>query len=490
MRAGEPVNGIQHQPVSGPVGWPPAAPQPELSPEMQYRRSVAEAGVRAADANLDKLVAAGMTDTPKVRFNNSILQDVEKQEAAADKAANARVVADPNAGAPDTPHAEVPKAAAAPAQALAQKMDTIGEPKYDYSVYDFSHRAIYDPLEAQRREEGPYSNNGYAAKPWSLAQRNKNDISDKNIDEEVVGFVRADKNTVPIPLARRDSAYPINGWDNKPPSRIDYAQRSTKDISDKNIDEEVVGFVRADKNMMPIPQFARRETAYPVNGWANTPPSTVENLAQRNAKDISDKNIDEEVVGFVRADKNMMPIPQFARRETAYPVNGWANTPPSQALSQKKVGDISQPGVEPNVYDFVHDKVEALNWPRRPEPYNDNGYKAGSWSLAQQQDIADKEVRPDVYVTVKRMVDPAAHWRSDKAPKDSYQPYVGVQEPYPKAEAKKKEPAADGLEPELIQTQFLGNPERVNVLDPIAYQTRANGNTIDGGIQIRRTTFY
>jgi len=88
------------------------------------------------------------------------------------------------------------------------------------------------------------------------------------------------------------------------------------------------------------------------------------------------------------------------------------------------------------------------------------------------------------------MVDPAAHWRSDKAPKDSYQPYVGVQEPYPKATAKEPEKNPDGLD--FVQTgaQFLGNPERVNVLDPIAYQTRANGNTLDGGIQIRRTTFY
>merc|ERR1711990_1320825 len=176
-----------------------------------------------------------------------------------------------------------------------QKMDTIGEPKYDWDVYRFSKQAIYDPLEQARALDGPYSNNGYAAKSWgSLAQRNKHDIGDRNIDEEVVGFVRADKNTDPVPRARRDSAYPVNGWDNKPPSQA-FSQRNAKDISDKNIDEEVVGFVRADKNMMPIPQFARRSTPYPVNGWANTPPSTVENLAQRATKDISDKNIDEEV---------------------------------------------------------------------------------------------------------------------------------------------------------------------------------------------------
>jgi len=420
------------------------------------------------------MTAAGMTDTPKVRFNNSVLNvPAQEAEAKADKAADAKVKADPNAGAAadeakapgakakaPVPDAKEPAAAVAveakaaataaaavdpatglpvppAAGALVQKQDTIGEPKYDYSVYDFAHNAIYDPLEARRQTDGPYANNGYAAGKWSaLAQRNKNDISDKNIDEEVFGFVRADKNTVPHQLGRRDSAYP-------------------------------------------------------VNGWANTPPST-NGLAQRATKDIGDTNIDEEVVGFVRADKNMMPIPQFARRDTAYPVNGWSNTPPSQALSQKR--DIAQGGVEANVYDFTHDKVEAPNWERRTEKFNNNGYAAAvpHWgtSLAQSQDIGIKEVRPDVYVTVNRMIDPAAHFRSDKAPKDSYEPYQGVQEPYPKGEPKPKEKNPDGLDFVQTDAEFLGSPERVNVLDPIAYQTRANGNTIDGGIQIRRTTFY
>jgi hypothetical protein len=438
-------------------------------------------------------------------------------------------------------------------QLRKQKKDTIGEPAYDWDVYRFSHDAIYNPLEDPKHFDAPALNGHAAALPhWgeSLAQRNQNkhDISDKNIDEEVVGFVRADKNTVPHQLGRRDSPYPLNGWDNTPPSTVEgeLAQRNSKDIGDTNIDEEVVGFVRADKNMMPIPQFARRDTAYPVNGWANTPastnelsqrgakdigdtnideevvgmvradknmmpipqfarrdtaypvngwantpPSTNEELAQRNSKDIGDTNIDEEVVGFVRADKNMMPIPQFARRDTAYPVNGWANTPAStNELAQKR--DIAQPGVEPNVYDFVNDKVEALNWERRVEPFNNNGYAAAaphwghSLNQMQQTDISNKEVRPDVYVTVKRMVTPAANWRSDKAPMDSYQPYVGVQEPYPKGEPKEPEQNEDGLDEEVAEVQlgakFLGSPERVNVLDPIAYQTRANGNTIDGGI--------
>jgi hypothetical protein len=93
-----PENGVQHQPVilSADFYRGEVTNSETLSPELQYRRDVGEKGVRAADANLDKLVAAGMTDTPKVRFNNStLLPELNK-----DAAANAAVVADPNAGAP------------------------------------------------------------------------------------------------------------------------------------------------------------------------------------------------------------------------------------------------------------------------------------------------------------------------------------------------------------------------------------------------------
>jgi len=172
--------------------------------------------------------------------------------------------------------------------------------------------------------------NGYAAPAWSLAQKapKAKNIGDKQIDEEVVGFVRADKNTNPIQDRRRDEAWPINGWANTPPSKV-LSQRNSKDIGDKNIDEEVVGFVRADKNTDPVRSYSR-EQPWPVNGWSNTPPSKA--FAQRNSKDIGDKNIDEEVVGFVRADKNTDPVRSYSR-EQPWPVNGWSNTPPSKALA-------------------------------------------------------------------------------------------------------------------------------------------------------------
>ena len=59
-----------------------------------------------------------MTPEPKVRFDNSIIADKKNNSAydtflapelnpAADKAANAKVSADPNAGAPKDPQAVV-----------------------------------------------------------------------------------------------------------------------------------------------------------------------------------------------------------------------------------------------------------------------------------------------------------------------------------------------------------------------------------------------
>ena len=108
----EPARGIQHQPVILPAGDYKAevpAPVPE-DPMAAYRQEVGEKGVRAADATLNKLVAAGMTDTPKVRFNNSILQDIPKKEEEADKAKNAAIPADPNAGAPSTAETDPVKA--------------------------------------------------------------------------------------------------------------------------------------------------------------------------------------------------------------------------------------------------------------------------------------------------------------------------------------------------------------------------------------------
>jgi len=73
-RAEEPTPNGQHQPIILQAGVAPAAPAPvEHTPEMQYRIDHGEKGILAKDAKYGDLVAAGMTDTPKVRFNNSVV---------------------------------------------------------------------------------------------------------------------------------------------------------------------------------------------------------------------------------------------------------------------------------------------------------------------------------------------------------------------------------------------------------------------------------
>ena len=100
--AEEPVKGIQHQPVLLPADFY-GPPKPE--PELDYRQEMGSKGVRAIDATLDKLVAAGMTPGPKVRFDNSILsKDLPPElDPNAGKKENKKVSADPNAGAPKDP---------------------------------------------------------------------------------------------------------------------------------------------------------------------------------------------------------------------------------------------------------------------------------------------------------------------------------------------------------------------------------------------------
>jgi hypothetical protein len=72
-RADEPVRGIQHQPVLLPADFyrGEAKPVEQLDPEMQYRKEAGERGVKAEDAKIGDLVAAGMTAGPKFTSTNA-----------------------------------------------------------------------------------------------------------------------------------------------------------------------------------------------------------------------------------------------------------------------------------------------------------------------------------------------------------------------------------------------------------------------------------
>ena len=105
------------------------------------------------------------------------------------------------------------------------------------------------------------------------------------------------------------------------------------------------------------------------------------------------------------------------------------------------------------MYHFARDNVETLPWSRVDTPYAVNGSGEGGWpgakeALAQRQadtnqrDIANKEVRPDVWVAVNKNVQPTANWRSNKPPTvGNFEPYQGAP-PVPEfAHPSWKEPA-------------------------------------------------
>ena len=148
---------------------------------------------------------------------------------------------------------------------------------------------------------------------------NKKDIGDQGIDEEVHGFAANDKSVLPQPWRRVKEAYPTNGvfnpkfqWLDKPAA---FVQKDKKDIGDQGIDEEVHGFASNDKSVLPQP-WRRVKEAYPKNGvfnpkfeWLDKPAA----FAQK--QDIGNsKYVRPDVWKFV--DENIGQIPQW-RRKTA-----------------------------------------------------------------------------------------------------------------------------------------------------------------------------
>jgi hypothetical protein len=188
-RAEEPENGIQHQPIILKAGVAPEAPvAAPLGKDAQYRADVGATGVRADDANWDKLVAKGMTPEPKFRWSNSILEDVKKKEEDADKAANEKVVADPNAGAPKTPEtdpAKIKKALEKAAKDAPNPNEVDADPAEDpAAVAEAANKAEEPKAEGAAAEVAPAA---------ALAQ-----IRHRDIDPTKIESVRGPSNGAPI----------------------------------------------------------------------------------------------------------------------------------------------------------------------------------------------------------------------------------------------------------------------------------------------------
>merc|ERR1719454_2094020 len=133
----------------------------------------------------------------------------------------------------------------------------------------------------------------------------------------------------------------------------------------------------------------------------------------------------------------------WSRPETPYEANGGNNW----SFAQKKTNpDIAERNMDGNVYPFASGMdvvpVQHNPWTRPDLPYAANG---GSNQYSQSIDIANKEVRPDVYVTVHKLINPVAMGRfreprPDEAPVERTWDDGPAPKEAPKREFKFKKP--------------------------------------------------
>merc|ERR1712147_171745 len=122
------------------------------------------------------------------------------------------------------------------------------------------------------------------------------------------------------PHRRREDAYQPNG--SSPKSQpSDFIMKPLRDIGEQGINPEVHGFTSANNMVLPIPH-RRREDAYQPNG--SSPKSQPSDFIYRpkKVKDIGEQGVNPEVHGFVSNNNMVEPTP-LPRTDTAWPVNGW-----------------------------------------------------------------------------------------------------------------------------------------------------------------------
>jgi len=153
----------------------------------------------------------------------------------------------------------------------------------------------------------------------------------------------------------------------------------------------------------------------------------------------------------------------WPRSEEPFVPNGSkiSGFPDAPSLYQRNGRDISEKKIDAEVQGMANTMVDRLNWPRSEEPFVPNGSKVTfPASLYQHQegqmekDIANKEVRPDVWVTVHKMIDPVAHWRGKKAPKSNYEDWWGEGPPPLQELEKPKCPEELEEEPNKMQQKL------------------------------------
>mmetsp|Transcript_13459 Transcript_13459/g.22896 ORF Transcript_13459/g.22896 Transcript_13459/m.22896 type:complete len:252 (-) Transcript_13459:43-798(-) len=237
------------------------------------------------------------------------------------------------------------------------------------------------------------------------------------------------------------------------------------------MEENVHKFVTGTTAIDALPNNRRETGPYDANG--SSAKAFGASLVQKNKRDVAEPKMEENVHKFVTGTTAIDALPNLRREASPYDPNGSSDSAFQPSLFQKNKKDIGEKKIDEEVHGFVKDNIDVLPNLRRAGDegydYNGSGPLAHKDTLVQKSagDIANKEVRPDVYDVVSKNVNPTPLWRSDVAPeqrKDGLFKYDGQS---------------------AYNTLAETEPEGVHVLEPIAYQHRANTNTPN-----MRTTFY
>ena len=207
--------------------------------------------------------------------------------------------------------------------------------------------------------------------------------------------------------------------------------------------------------------WTRPDLPFATNGGSNwiaqssTKKQAPASMAQVSKNpDIANRNMGAWEYPFTSG-MDVVPVQNnpWTRPELAYDNNGGSNW---GSFAQKKQNpDIAERNMDGNVHSFDSglDVVPAQHnpWTRPDLPYSTNG--GSNWgSFAQSQigaeprkDIANKEVRPDVYVTVHKLINPVAMGRfreprPDEAPVERTWDDGPAPKEAPKPEFKFKKP--------------------------------------------------
>jgi hypothetical protein len=307
----------------------------------------------------------------------------------------------------------------------------IAEPGMEPNVHWFASDNV-DVLPATRRDNEQYDYNGTGPKafpPQAFLKRGKRDIAEPGMEPNVHWF--ASDNVDVLPATRRDNEqYDYNGTGPKafPPQSMSH--KGKKDIAEPGMEEEVHGFASDNVDVLPATRRDNEQYAYNGSGPSAFPPQAFLHRG-KGKKDIAEPKMDEEVHGFASDNVDVLPATRRDNEQYAYNGSGPSAFPASLYARGHKIGkrDIAEPGMEPNVHWFASDQVDVLPATRRDNEqydYNGTGPKAFPPTYAQQssttEDIANHEVRPDVWVEVHKMINPASNWRVQEAPKSTYIP--------------------------------------------------------------------